>query len=246
MCRCKNAETDITSLVESVGRVPVKARQLIRHWSAWPGSRKASSSDNNVRLRGDQRQALSVYIHEVDHTLDSWFAGSNGRAYSITGDEWARAIAADSCVTDDYGRTSFVEDFAQCGVMATYDLNVASINNFPVSCMRNQFDLCKQKLSGALKYNPSDKCDPAKRWTNTYVYSILHGENNVDAKAYLWGLNRPAVCMGPEARNQGLCNGVPNAKRSLSGLSLTDLDKMEGTIPCIGIEPLYSYGNLTA
>lgn len=68
----------------------------------------------------------------------------------------------------------------------------------------------------------------------------------MNTRAYMWIFNRPAVCMSEEARNQGRCNGVPNAKRSFRGRSLTDLDITGGTIPCVGIEPVYSYGNSTS
>lgn len=64
--------------------------------------------------------------------------------------------------------------------------------------------------------------------------------------AYIWNFNRPAVCMSAEARNQGRCNGVPNAKRSFRGRSLKDLNKTGVTIPCIGIGPVHSHGNSTA
>lgn len=120
-------------------------------------------------VNGDPGGALSVYIYQVGHSLNWWYASDNGYPYSINSKEWARAVALDSCVVESTARWSFAEALAQCAVMVAYNLNAASINNFNVSCMSNQLSLCKERLGGALKYNPNDKCDPAKRSTNSYV-----------------------------------------------------------------------------
>lgn len=204
--------------------MPVKARELVRHWSAWPGPRKLMGFDvgpavwwDDVWVKGDQNGALSVFLHEVGHVLDRSYMDNGLFASTVGGDPWGRAVAADSCVADITGRWTSAENFAQCAVMVAYDLNVASIDSFNISCMSNQFSLCKEKLSGALKYNPSDMCDPAKRWPDSYVPTlsrVARKGSAMNTKAYMWSLNRQTICISYEAYEQGLCDGLLKVKRS--------------------------------
>lgn len=184
--------------------MPVKTRELIRHWSAWQQRNDAGPSaaalGNDIWVNGHP-PGISVSLHEAVHTLDL-YAGSNGQRYSA-GSEWKEAVAADSCVPDSYAARTYIEDFAQCGVMVAYDLNVASINNFNVSSMSNQLNRCKETLSTALKYNPGDKCDPARRQTNSYVLtSTRMARRNCDEYQDLH-VNLEQACRLHGARGSG-------------------------------------------
>ncbi|ATY62579.1 catalytic domain [Cordyceps militaris] len=121
-CRHKDAPLSKRDLAELFGRLPVRMRQFVRHIIALPGQRSAGSAGDNIQMNGDCE--ITVFIHETGHSLDSHaFDPVYGVPFS-NGKAWLDAYGRDSAVTDDYGRTSQQENFAQEMVVSVYDRNV--------------------------------------------------------------------------------------------------------------------------
>ncbi|KAK3685243.1 conidiation-specific protein (con-13) [Podospora appendiculata] len=153
--------------------LPVKARQWNRYVASYNGSEcSAYSVTTDLSFFGNCQGKQSVFFHELTHNLDRWVAGADlDASYSDTSD-WADVISQDTCVTDGYAKSSWAEDYAQTGVVAAFDLKVASIDTLDLSCMSNQIERVEGQLSGVLTGTGS--CDRA------------------------WALS-PTVCMGDEA-----------------------------------------------
>ncbi|OAA60014.1 Metallopeptidase, catalytic domain protein [Cordyceps fumosorosea ARSEF 2679] len=121
-CRHKDSPLSKTDMTELFGRLPVRMRQFIRHIIALPGQRSAGSAGDNIQMNGDCE--ITVFIHETGHSLDSHaFDPKLGVPFS-NGKAWTDAYHKDTAVTDDYGRTSQQENFAQETVVSVYDKNV--------------------------------------------------------------------------------------------------------------------------
>lgn len=95
----------------------------------------AYSSGDIIRMLQDAN--TEVFTHEAAHSLD----GRNG--YSGTS-AFAAALNADTCVPDDYARSSNAEDFAQLVVTWTYMVLSGTVNDARFNCMRNQINFVKQ------------------------------------------------------------------------------------------------------
>lgn len=141
MCRCSNAQVSIDQLATDFGKVPPKARQWVKYVSAYSDSScSAGSGDNRLNIYGDCNNAVSVYFHEVAHSLDSWVLGTNGNGAWSLGSTWTNLYTSDWCVADNYAKASNPESWAQAAVMAAYHGNVQNIFNYNPSpqCMNNQ------------------------------------------------------------------------------------------------------------
>jgi len=71
-----------------------------------------------------------VFFHESGHSLDQG---------TSPGDAWTAALAASSCVPDDYANSSPAEDFAQMEVTYAFWLHTGSLPSDP-SCLQPQLD----------------------------------------------------------------------------------------------------------
>ncbi|RPA73996.1 hypothetical protein BJ508DRAFT_244123 [Ascobolus immersus RN42] len=186
VCRCNNAQVSIDTLAQKIGRIPVKARQWISHWTAWPASScNAWYQNGHVTILG-ACTAQSVYFHEVGHGMDQYVAGPGNNYYSA-GQEWKNKVNAGTCVPDSYAKSSWQESYAQVAVMAAYHGNVQSIWNLGVNCMADQMGRVNEQLIDtgikAYKYQQGATCN--RFWTRAQP-----------------------VCMGPAARDAGNCQGV--------------------------------------
>ena len=73
--------------------------------------------------------------------------------------------------------------------MVAYHLNVRDIYaNYDVDCMANQLTNSEELTGFMAEHGDGDTC--TRRWTEE---------------------DSPEVCMGPDAREQGLCEGIPDA-----------------------------------
>jgi hypothetical protein len=145
VCRCNNAQISIDTLAQKIGRIPVKARQWISHWTAFPATYcNAWYSNGQVTILGDCT-AQSVYFHEVGHGMDQYVAGPWNNYYSNS-QEWKDKVAAGTCVPDNYAKASWQENYAQVAVMAAYHANVQSIWNLNVDCMVDQMGRVNEQL----------------------------------------------------------------------------------------------------
>ncbi|KAK4461472.1 hypothetical protein QBC42DRAFT_178485 [Cladorrhinum samala] len=189
MCRCQNASVSISQMHHDFGKVPVRARQWIRAVKAIPDQ----SCNGHICINGPCLSSTSVYLHEVGHSLDV-VLGSQGRCVSDT-DEWRDAVLNnDTCVPDGYSEASWHENFAQNTVIAAYHHTVRNIwDAYPgnastgISCMKGALQKTIDLTREIFVYKKGMSCD--RTWTGPVTF----------------------VCMGPEARKQGLCEGVEDS-----------------------------------
>nr|CDP31669.1 Putative protein of unknown function [Podospora anserina S mat+] len=75
-CQCISSPTTIEILATDFGKVPVKARQWIDTVSSYPGPKAAQPGTAEITLTSFRRLrrkvTLSVWFHEVAHSLDCW------------------------------------------------------------------------------------------------------------------------------------------------------------------------------
>ncbi|KAK3328169.1 conidiation-specific protein (con-13) [Cercophora scortea] len=196
VCRCNNSPMSIDTIARQYGKLPVKARQWNRYVTSYNGSEcSAYSVTTDLSFFGNCQGKQSVFFHELTHNLDRWVAGADlDASYSDTSD-WADVISQDTCVTDGYAKSSWGEDYAQTGVVAAFDLKVASVNTLDVDCMSNQINKVEDQLSGVLTGTGS--CDRA------------------------WALS-PTVCMGDEAG--AACDDLRRDTKERAGTVASSVD----------------------
>ncbi|KAK0733160.1 hypothetical protein B0T26DRAFT_6644 [Lasiosphaeria miniovina] len=181
ICRCSNSLIPFDEIAEEFGRIPMAARQMVRTFSSvQTGGCGGFSNGADIWLVGACRGSPSVYFHEVGHMLDCQRGG--GRGFWSEMQEWKNVVTqtSDTCVSDNYAKNGWADNFAQTGVMIAYDLNVAPITDYPVSCMSNQISKAREVLLGA--YSPDQgRC----------TQSVKQGR---------------VLCVSDEARAAGLCS----------------------------------------
>ncbi|KZV60180.1 hypothetical protein PENSPDRAFT_718672 [Peniophora sp. CONT] len=141
LCRCSDAQMDITTLAKRFAQVPPGVRSYVGSALAVAAdSCSAGSSGDFIVFNGDCVQA--VFDHESGHSLDQSTSPSS---------EWSAALNDSSCVPDDYANTSPAEDFAQVNVCYIYQTHVGGLPADP-SCMQPQLDVFKNdaRIHGAI------------------------------------------------------------------------------------------------
>ncbi|TFA97825.1 hypothetical protein CCMA1212_010433 [Trichoderma ghanense] len=118
-CRHKDSPLSELTILDIFGRLPVRMRSFVRHLVFLPGDKSAGSNGDNVLMRG--AVDVTVFAHEIGHSLDSHaFDPSYGVPFS-TGSVWISNYNLDSAVPDPYAQTSQQENFAQETVVSLYD-----------------------------------------------------------------------------------------------------------------------------
>ncbi|KAJ6543573.1 hypothetical protein DFH09DRAFT_1367915 [Mycena vulgaris] len=173
VCRCADAEMSMDTVLDRFGRVPVGLRRyagpiVVLSDTAGPHAYTLTSGDSH--FFGDC--AVDAWVHEMMHAFD--FAGATMQSNSSG---WAEALAADSCVPDQYSLTNQVEDFAQVGVLKTYMLLHGSLPpKFTAECMANQLafmDALELYDPGTLFGNNCDIIDNGPSARHTTAPAIL-------------------------------------------------------------------------
>lgn len=85
-----------------------------------PG-RTAHQAGPSVVFQEDFFVRWSVIAHELSHSLDMYKSDTPGLRFSESA-EWRTAVAEDSHLSSVYGRSNYVEEFAEIGIMAAYDI----------------------------------------------------------------------------------------------------------------------------
>lgn len=151
VCRCNDAQMDMDTIVDRFGSVPPGIRSYVGSLLAVNApSCSAGSGGDFIVFNGDC--GVSVFVHEASHSLDQGTSPSQ---------PWSDALAASSCVPDDYANTSPAEDFAQVDVVYVYQQRHGAIPADP-SCLQAQLDYMKNDARISLAES-SDKCLPDKR-----------------------------------------------------------------------------------
>lgn len=136
-------------MIDLFGRVPVGARQWVRHIINLPDRKlptvspqtfpqlgipnvnlihspadgtHAYNSGGNIAIFDRIHGELTIFIHETGHSLDLLGAYPDNPLSSSL--NWLNSYAQDSHVPDSYSQTNQVENVAQNTVVAAYDLNV--------------------------------------------------------------------------------------------------------------------------
>ncbi|KAK3192075.1 hypothetical protein K4F52_001702 [Lecanicillium sp. MT-2017a] len=118
-CRHKDSPLSKIDMIDIFGRLPVRMRQFIRHIVALPGTKSAGSSGDNIQMNGPI--GITVYVHEIGHSLDSHaFDAKYGAPFSNS-KVWIDNYNMDSAVTDSYAQSSQQENFAQETVVSLFD-----------------------------------------------------------------------------------------------------------------------------
>ncbi|KAJ7765931.1 hypothetical protein DFH07DRAFT_955597 [Mycena maculata] len=117
VCRCADAEMSMDTVLDRFGRVPVGL-----HRYAGTIIILSDTSPHVYNITTGQTHffadvQMNSWVHEMMHAFD--FSDPN---MEMSAPGWAAAIAADSCVPDNYSLTNRVEDFAQVSVLKVYSL----------------------------------------------------------------------------------------------------------------------------
>ncbi|KAL8703216.1 MAG: hypothetical protein Q9201_003602 [Fulgogasparrea decipioides] len=125
MCYHKDAGQSFDDFVELFGRVPVAARQYVRHVIALPDSGPhAYNAGGNIAMFAPQPGGLGfeVFMHETGHSLDLLGAYTGGQL--STSQNWLDNYNQDPNVPDPYSQTNQIENVAQNTVVAAYNVQV--------------------------------------------------------------------------------------------------------------------------
>ena len=150
LCRCSDSQVSRQQYATDFGRIPPGIRSRVVHTlSIAESGPSAGSSNDRVLFRGSVGPA--VYVHEAMHSADQGFSASS---------TFANAYNQDSCVPDDYAKSSNAEDYAQLGVWIHYDTNPQTkvhtyVGDF--SCMGHQLETVGQNAGEQLN-KATSKC----------------------------------------------------------------------------------------
>ncbi|KAK2592709.1 hypothetical protein QQS21_009584 [Conoideocrella luteorostrata] len=121
-CRHKDSSTSEVQMMDIFGRMPVHMRSYIRHLVATPalndGAAAFTYSSGDCVV--ESVPGLSTMIHETSHSLDWHAMPQYSQPFSDT-NVWQENYNQDSNTPTDYGRTNWMEDFAETGMVAVYD-----------------------------------------------------------------------------------------------------------------------------
>ncbi|KAK4183286.1 hypothetical protein QBC35DRAFT_544171 [Podospora australis] len=137
LCRCSDSPYPIDSLAKEFGRIPIYARQyvpIISSYNTASGTGCVAYADNFLYLRfhGNCATGTTVLFHEMSHVLDY---------------KWRSTVESDSCVPDNYAKSSWWESYAQVGVLSAYNFNVRPINQtVNTNCLKNQLNKVNSQL----------------------------------------------------------------------------------------------------
>ncbi|KAL8933803.1 MAG: hypothetical protein Q9216_006204 [Gyalolechia sp. 2 TL-2023] len=124
VCFHRDSATPIKSVVDLLGRVPVGARQFVRHVLILPSEQPhAFNSDANLAMFGIGSKGFSVYLHETAHSLD--LQGGYERGQLSNNQNWLDNYNQDPNVPDPYSQSNQVENVAQNTVLAAYNVQVS-------------------------------------------------------------------------------------------------------------------------
>ncbi|KAK3952441.1 hypothetical protein QBC32DRAFT_236933 [Pseudoneurospora amorphoporcata] len=184
VCRCNNSPMTIDTIAQRVGQLPVKARQWNGYVSSFAGDYCSAYSDSfHNYFFGDCGNRESVFFHELSHNLDRH--------------NWKETVLKGTCVADGYAKASWLEAYAQVGVMAGYHGTVQSIyTSQNVSCMVDQVKKVVGQLDGLWRKKPGQMCD--RYW-----------------------IKDTTVCMGPDAEASGNCPAfrIADAAEEVDGVA---------------------------
>ncbi|KAF6217414.1 hypothetical protein HO133_006930 [Letharia lupina] len=125
LCRHIDSPDPLENMIDLFGRVPVRARQWVRHIVNLPDPTNFTSAYNwagNIAMFESINRDLTLFIHETGHSLD--LLGAYPDNPLSTSRHWHAQYAKDSHVPDPYSQSNIYEDLAQNTVVAAYDLNV--------------------------------------------------------------------------------------------------------------------------
>ncbi|KAI4113516.1 MAG: hypothetical protein LQ341_007810, partial [Variospora aurantia] len=123
-CRHISSEISISEAASLFGRIPVGARQFVRHFVVFPHAvsdfAAFASNYTNLSIFGDV--SLASLFHELGHILDGGKAFMDGQL--VASKEWKNAVDRDGHVSDPYANTNLQEALAQIIVIICLDLTL--------------------------------------------------------------------------------------------------------------------------
>ncbi|KAL8756286.1 MAG: hypothetical protein Q9184_004548 [Pyrenodesmia sp. 2 TL-2023] len=176
LCYHKDNPTPFQNVVETFGRVPVGARQFVRHVVALPDtSGHAFNANGNLAMFDIDADILTVYLHETAHSLDLQGAYDGGQLSSSK--KWWDEYSQDPNIPDPYAGSDSIENVAQNTVIAAYDTVVpggyAAIEPRAGDIFRQYATvITKQRESGDLLV-PSGTC--GRRLQNSETVEVDDG-----------------------------------------------------------------------
>ncbi|KAL8946976.1 MAG: hypothetical protein Q9222_006695 [Ikaeria aurantiellina] len=123
LCWHKQSILSLDDLIDNFGRVPVGARQFVRHVISLPDDAVgAQNSNGNIMLNAIGGTPIDVFFHETGHSLDLHGGYTKGQLSSSQ--NWIDNYNQDSHVPDGYAGSDAIEDVAQSTVLAAYNVQV--------------------------------------------------------------------------------------------------------------------------
>lgn len=150
----------INTIAQRVGQLPVKARQWVGYISSYAADYCSAYSDSfHNYFFGDCGNHESVFFHELSHNLDRHVAGASLNDWYSLSQNWKDTVTKGTCVADNYAKSSWLEAYAQVGVIAGYHGTVQSIYTKNVSCMADQVKKVIGQLDSLWRKRPGQMCD---------------------------------------------------------------------------------------
>ncbi|KAI4182851.1 MAG: hypothetical protein L6R41_005747 [Letrouitia leprolyta] len=123
ICLHNDGGSSIDDVVNLLGRVPVGARQFVRHLLTLPSDGPhAFNANGNLAMFKIGPNGLTVYLHETGHSLD--FQGAYQQGQLSNAQNWIDNYNQDPNVPDPYSQTNQIENVAQNTVLAAYNVQV--------------------------------------------------------------------------------------------------------------------------
>lgn len=183
ICRHKHSPDAIPILISTFGRVPVRARQFVRHVMVMPRHMNLTSSGyyakGTIVLYSRYDSHLISVLHETAHCLDFLGAYKDYPINFSTSQAWMDAVGKDSKVPSVYASGSFREDLAESTLVAVFDRNVPGeimkVKKYWQS-IRSQYAIIQRQLG--------DKLMPGGTCSMRFIDSVAVRDNSTDAAKY--------------------------------------------------------------
>lgn len=144
LCMCEGAQEDINALAYGMSKVPLFIRQFVNSITSIPAASTSAytfTGTGRITVFGSV-DAFDLFIHESAHAQDQGFSSS---------DAYTNALAADTCVPDEYARTNQVECYAQDMVVFLYQLWKKTTPSPGTACMSNQLSAIQNSNAPGLQ-----------------------------------------------------------------------------------------------
>ncbi|KAK0633934.1 hypothetical protein B0T14DRAFT_409312, partial [Immersiella caudata] len=128
---CYHKDVERLDAIQNFGRTPVRMRQWAAVIAIIPERQTgeaAHQAGNTLVYHGTATGHPAIDVHELAHFADFWKTDTSpvgSKPYSWwsrDNNTWRSKVVTDQSLASEYSRRSFMESFAEIGIMASYDV----------------------------------------------------------------------------------------------------------------------------